>query len=80
MMQVMWDMIGCDIDVQEIVCVTCYAVACVCARFLAAQFMRTPLHQAAEGGHEAVVEYLVGHGADMEAKDKVRRIAEVCVF
>lgn len=37
----------------------------------AAQVSSTPLHCAAECGKEVVVAYLVGQGADIEAKDSV---------
>lgn len=35
------------------------------------QLDRTPLHWACAKGHLPVVELLVDHGADLEAKDKV---------
>ena len=35
---------------------------------------RTAVMQAAYGGHLPVVEYLVGRGADIEAKSTVRAI------
>ena len=35
------------------------------------EFEKTPLHEAAEGGHVAAVEKLLAAGADKEAKDEV---------
>ena len=35
------------------------------------EFEKTPLHEAAEGGHLAVVEKLLAAGADKEAEDEV---------
>ena len=35
------------------------------------EFEKTPLHEAAEGGHVAAVEKLLAAGADTEAKDEV---------
>ena len=47
------------------------------------QDRRTALHYAAARGHTATVKCLVGHGADMDVKDNVRRVTEermrVCV-
>lgn len=31
---------------------------------------KTPLHWAAENGHKPVVELLIGHGADLSARDQ----------
>ena len=45
----------------------------------AVQYGRMALHCAAEQGHVPMAECLVGHGADMEAKDYVRRIGRVSV-
>ena len=38
------------------------------------QIRNTPLMDVARNGHLAVVEYLVGKGADMEARDRVRDV------
>ncbi len=38
----------------------------------AVQVGKTALHWAAAGGHVSMTEYLVGHGADIEARDEVR--------
>jgi len=34
------------------------------------KFDWTPLHFASNNGHLSVVEYLIAHGADINAKDK----------
>ena len=47
------------------------------AVWLTVQHGKTPLHHAVEGGHTAAMECLVGHGANMDVKDNVRRAAEV---
>jgi len=41
-------------------------------RCLALQDGSTPLHRAADGGHEAMVEQLLVAGSSVDAKDKVR--------
>ena len=46
---------------------------CLPERCVAPQDGRTPLHNAASGGHAAAVEKLWEAGADLEAKDKVWR-------
>ena len=40
---------------------------------------KTALHWAAEGGHVSMAEYLVGHGADIEANTRVSRVGKVFV-
>jgi hypothetical protein len=53
------------------------------AVWLPVQDRRTALHYAVEGGHTAAMEWLVGQGAHVEARDCVRRVTEermrVCV-
>ena len=39
---------------------------------LTLQFGKTPLHEAARGGHNATVEVLLKAGANVKATDKVR--------
>lgn len=41
------------------------------------QHEKTPLHRAAEHGHERVVAYLVGRGASIEARDSVSDVEGV---
>ena len=48
-------------------------MGCLPERCRAPQNGWTPLHDAAIGGHTAVVEQLLAAGAAVDAKDKVRR-------
>ena len=36
----------------------------------------TPLHDAAEGGHDGAVEYIIQAGADVNIKDDVNGVSE----
>ena len=54
-------------------------VSCKFTLYKCPQLDRTPLHWACAKGHLPVVEILVDHGADVEAKDKVgiQRLKEI---
>ena len=39
----------------------------------------TPLHKAAEKGHTEIASLLIGHGADISSKDKVRILVYIYV-
>ena len=47
------------------------AYNCYCSHFIVMQGQRTPLHDAAEGGHTDSVALLVASGADVNMKSAV---------